>query len=121
MEIDKIIVILAGSLWILFIYSYFLNHKEDAVAVIGSKIHIRVDGGYKPQTISVKKGQKVQLEFERTDPSSCLEEVVLPDFGKRQFLPLNKKTEIEIAPSKTGEYEISCGMNMFHGKIVVED
>lgn len=121
MEIDKVIVIFSGTLIIMFIYSYFLRHKEAAIQVMGNTIHILVNGGYKPQTIVVKKGQKTTLQFERTDPSSCLEEVVLPDFGKRVYLPLNKTTEIEIQPDTVGEYEISCGMNMFHGKIRVEE
>jgi plastocyanin domain-containing protein len=38
----------------------------------------------------------------------------------RKYLPLNKKTPITITPKKEGTYEIVCGMNMFHGKIIVK-
>jgi plastocyanin domain-containing protein len=121
MEIDKLLVLIGGLGFIGFIYWYFLMYKDKAVSIAGNVIDILVDGGYKPQTVRVRKGQKITLNFNRKDPSSCLEEVVLPDFGKRTFLPLNKITSIEINPKKTGEYEITCGMNMFHGKLIVED
>jgi len=54
------------------------------------------------------------------DSNSCLEEVVLSDFKVRKFLPLNEKTEIEINPTKKGEFDFSCGMGMFHGKLIVK-
>ena len=33
---------------------------------------------------------------------------------------LIEKVEVEITPTKKGTFEIHCGMNMFHGKVVVE-
>jgi plastocyanin domain-containing protein len=121
MGIDKILVLVGGVGFSVFIYWYFLMYHEKAVAVSGNSVRIRVDGGYIPQSVRVKNGQKITLQFFRVDPSSCLEEVVLPAFGKRAFLPLNETTSLEIEPQKVGEYEISCGMNMFHGKIIVEE
>lgn len=85
------------------------------------KVEILVDGGYKPDTIQIPKGKPTTIEFFRKDPSSCLEEVVLSDFKIRKFLPLNQKTEITITPNKVGTFPFSCGMNMFHGKVVVRD
>jgi len=35
----------------------------------------------------------------------------------RQTLSLNQTTEIRITPERTGEFDFSCGMNMFHGKL----
>ena len=83
-------------------------------------IDIIVDGGYSPSTIVVKKGQTIKLNFLRKDPSSCLEEVVLGEFKIRRYLPLNKKVTIEIKPQKEGEFPFECGMNMYHGKIIVK-
>ena len=31
---------------------------------------------------------------------------------------IDKKVEIKVNPQKAGEYPFSCGMNMFHGKVV---
>lgn len=122
MEIDKILVGLFSLAGIIATYWFFLMKKDDeAVIVKSNNIDITVEGGYSPNVISIPKGEKTTIHFTRRDPSSCLEEVVLPDFKIRKYLPLNKTTPIQITPKESGTYEISCGMNMFHGKIIVED
>ena len=119
MTIDKIIVALLGIFGFVFTYWFFLMKKDKEVAARDS-IDITVDGGYTPEVISVPKGKTTKLNFIRKDPSDCLEEVVLGDFKIRRFLPLNQKITIEINPQKTGEFRFECGMNMFHGKIIVK-
>lgn len=119
MTIDKILVLLVSASAILFTYWFFLMRKEEEVSVMGNSIDILVQGGYKPEVISIKKGEATKINFLRKDSSSCLEEVVLGDFKIRKFLPLNQKVSIEITPKQEGEYQFSCGMNMFHGKIRV--
>lgn len=100
-------------------YWFFLMKKESKAVEVKDEITITVEGGYRPDVIKVKKGVPVTLKFYRKDESSCLEEVVIPDFNIRQHLPLNKITKIIITPNQVGEHEIACGMNMFHGKIKV--
>ena len=119
MSLDKILVIIFGVFGIVFTYWFFLMRKDEAVEVKNS-VDIIVDGGYQPATIVIQKGKTTKINFLRKDPSSCLEEVVLPDFKIKKYLPLNKKVSIEITPKTIGEYEIVCGMNMFHGKIIVK-
>ena len=119
MSPDKIVVLMVSALAIGFVYWFFLMRKQKVQAVSGS-VDILVDGGYTPEVISIPRGEKTIINFFRKDPSSCLEEVVLSDFKIRKQLPLNKTTTIEITPQKTGEYTYSCGMNMFHGKIIVQ-
>ncbi len=120
MTLDKILVAIASLVGISFVYWFFLMKKEEAALVVNSTtVDIIVKGGYSPEVISIPKGKTTTLNFIRRDPSSCLEEVVLPDFKIRKYLALNKKTPISITPEKEGEYKISCGMNMFHGKIIV--
>lgn len=118
---DKIIVAVFSIGGIALTYWYFLMKKEDeAVVVKTNSIDIKVEGGYSPEVISIPKGKTTTLNFIRKNPSSCLEEVVLPEFKIRKYLPLNKTTPIQITPNKSGTFEISCGMNMFHGKIIVQ-
>lgn len=119
MTIDKILVVLSSVAGIVFTYWFFLMKREKEVAVIGDSIDIKVDGGYQPDFISIPKDKTTKINFMRSDPSSCLEEVVLADFKIRKYLPLNKQVTIEITPKKVGEFPFSCGMNMFHGKIKV--
>lgn len=119
MALDKIIVSAAGIAAVGFVYWFFLKRKGREV-VVSDLVEITVDGGYSPEVISLQKGKPVKLVFFRKDPSSCLEEIVLGDFHIRKHLPLNQKTTIEITPQKTGEFGYSCGMGMFHGKIIVK-
>lgn len=119
MTIDKLIVGLFGVLGMAFTYWFFLMKKEEVVSVTDN-VDITVKGGYSPSTISISRGKTTKINFIRKDSSSCLEEVVLSEFKIRKFLPMNQKATIEITPQKEGEYPFSCGMNMFHGKIIVK-
>jgi|SRR3989344_3836589 len=118
MILDKIIVTIVGLLGIIFTYWFFLMKKNKEVSVSDS-VDIIVEGGYSPNTISIPKGKTTKLNFLRKDPNSCLEEVVLGDFKVRKYLPLNQKITIELTPQKSGEFGYTCGMNMYHGKIIV--
>lgn len=113
--INAIVVLLIG-----LTYWFFFAKKEEEARMYSGDISITVAGGYKPNSIKVKKGTPVTLKFFRKDESSCLEEVVIPEFHVKQFLPVGKQTDVTITPDKAGEFEMSCGMNMFHGKIIVE-
>lgn len=116
---DKIIVTISGLIGIAFTYWFFLAKKEREVHVADS-VDIIVEGGYCPEVISIPKGKTTKLNFIRKDPSSCLEEVVLGDFKIRKHLPLNQKVTIELTPQRSGEFVYACGMNMYHGKIIVK-
>jgi len=83
------------------------------------ELTIAVDGGYQPDRIVVHAGQPVRLNFLRRDPSSCLEKVLFPDFHIAQDLELDRVTPIEFTPAKPGQYQFTCGMNMFRGVMEV--
>ena len=126
MTLDKILVIISGVLGIGFIYCFFLSKKDKKAVVVNSvdsmgslQVEITVEGGYQPEVISIPVGKTTVLNFTRTDPTGCLDEVVLGDFNIRKELPLNKKISIEITPKQKGTFTYSCGMNMYHGKIIV--
>ena len=121
MEIDKILVTISGIGLITLIWWFFFGKKSafvDATARQGN-IEVVVDGGYRPAAIKIKNGKTTILKILRKDSNSCLEEIILPDFKIKKFLPLNKEVEISITPQKTGEFGFHCGMNMYHGKIIV--
>ncbi len=115
---DKAFITIGGISLIVWIYWFFFGKKEDAVAA-GNAITIIVDGGYKPSHIKIKKDKTTTLTFLRKDPNSCLEEIVIPDFKIKKFLPLNEPISVTLSPPQAGTYGIHCGMNMFHGKIIV--
>lgn len=101
------------------IYWFFFGKKEEAIEG-GNIVNIQVNGGYKPSAIKIKKGKSTKLIFKRTDPDSCLEEIYIPDFKVKKFLPMNQNVEIDLTPEKSGTFQTHCGMGMFHGKIIVE-
>lgn len=127
-------VVVGGIAAIVWVNWYFFL-AERGTAVVASKVAsapggapppipevpVVVHGGYDPATIRVTAGQPVRLVFDREDTSSCSEEIVLPDFGIRRFLPTGQKVAIEVTPPKPGRYEFSCGMGMLHGALVAEE
>lgn len=105
---------------------FFLAGRTGAVAAVpaGSglqRTRIVVHGGYDPSTVRVAVGRPVRLEFDRRETSGCTEEVVLPDFGIRTYLPAHKTTPVEFTPTRPGSYEFTCGMAMVRGTIIVEE
>lgn len=121
----KIIVLIIGILLIGFIcYWFFIDHsKPVTIAKIKTdkqEVNILVKGGYSPEQIELKQGVPAILNFKRTDASTCLDHVIFSDFGINKALPQNKTVVIPIDTSKTGTYEWTCGMNMFHGKVIVK-
>lgn len=118
-NMDKIIVSITGFLLIVFTFWYFFMKKENLVEAT-DEIDILVEGGYKPSTISIPFGKTTKINFKRTDENSCLEDVVLSDFKIKRPLPIGEKVTVEVTPDKKGSFDFSCGMGMFHGKLIVK-
>jgi plastocyanin domain-containing protein len=81
---------------------------------------ILVKGGYTPDVIVVQHGKPVRFNFRREETAACSEMVVFPDFGKSAQLPTGETVPVEFLPEQPGEYEFSCQMGMFRGKLIVE-
>lgn len=113
---------LAAIAWVNW-YFFFAERRAVVAAATGGKqeVEIEVRGGYDPGIVRLKRGVPARLVFNRQETSSCSEEIVIPAFGIRKFLPAFAKTPVEITPRESGTYDITCGMSMLHGKIVVED
>ena len=125
MNATQLIVTLAGFGLIAWIVWYFWLWKGEAVATRSAaggvqEIDVTVKGGYQPAAVTARAGQLVRLKFTRKESTPCGEEVVLPDFGKRAHLPQDETVSIEVRPEKPGEYEFTCGMNMYKGRLIVE-
>ncbi len=115
---DKFIVTVLGLCSIGGIYWFFFGEKEQVVEAQTSWT-VTVAGGYTPKTIAIPQNQPSTITFVRTDPNDCLETVVIPEFGIHTFLPLNTPVRVSVSPTKSGTFGIQCGMNMFHGNIIV--
>jgi plastocyanin domain-containing protein len=113
----------AAIVWVLW---YFLFSSGSAAAAAPAamdgvqEVRIVVKGGYAPDTIVVRAGQPVRLQFYRDETADCSERVVFDDFGIDAALPAFQTTTIEFTPPEAGEFRFRCGMNMLKGLLVAE-
>ena len=125
MTADKWLVLIGGILLIvLIVWFFWLKRTKGVRASESSKGHqeimVLVKGGYTPDTIIVQHGRPVRLNFRREETASCSEKVVFPDFNKSADLPTGETVPVEFRPDEPGEYEFTCAMGMFRGRLIVE-
>ena len=124
MDTTEILVVIGGASLIALVLWYFFGEREAVAAHANEsgvqEIKVTVKGGYSPDVIVVKQNVPVRLDFYRDETSSCSEQVVFSDFRIVKDLPAYKTTSIEFTPDKVGEFNFVCGMNMLHGKLIVE-
>jgi plastocyanin domain-containing protein len=124
MSANEITVLMVGVAIIIAINWYFFAPGKAAASTqtgTTQQVEIEVRGGYTPGTVRVKLGVPLQLVFNRQEEAPCSEEIVIPAFGVRKFLAPFARTTVNITPDKTGTFDITCGMSMLHGTLVVED
>jgi plastocyanin domain-containing protein len=125
MNAAQLAVTAAGLMFVAWVVWYFWLWKGETVEAQSSgrgaqEVDVTVKGGYQPASIIVAAGRPVRLNFTRREASTCGEEVVLPSFGKRAHLPQDETVTVEVLPAEPGEYEFTCGMNMYRGKLIAE-
>lgn len=125
MRTPELVVLIAGIGAIAWVNWYFFLAQRRAVVATGARgtqeVRIAVKGGYDPGVVRAKRGVPLRMVFDRQETSSCSEELVIPAFGIRRFLPPFERTAIEFTPDQRGTFDITCGMSMLHAKLVVED
>jgi plastocyanin domain-containing protein len=126
MTIAQLLVMAGGAAAIVWVNWYFLfAGTRTARASPGAggvqEVQIVVRGGYDPAHVRVQRGAPLRLVFHRQETSGCSEEVVLPEFGIRRFLPAHTSTAVELTPETAGDFEFTCGMGMLRGRLTVEE
>ena len=126
MTVTEALVLSAALLGMVWVNWYFFHAPARAALAASNaqgvqEVRVVVRGGYEPALIRVRKDRPVRLVFDRQETSGCSEELVLPAFGVRRFLPAFETTVVEFTPREAGTYEFTCGMSMLRGKLVVED
>jgi plastocyanin domain-containing protein len=123
---SELLVIVGALTAIAWVNWYFLlSGRRPVSAVLGAEgvqeLRVRVDGGYDPAKLRVQKGRGVRIIFDRQERAGCSEEVVMPEFGIKRFLPAFQETVVEFTPTTAGSFEFTCGMGMLRGTIIVEE
>jgi len=123
MNATNLIVNLLGLSAITWVVWYFWLQKKEGVAaaVVGGlqEVSVTVKGGYTPDTIVVKAGTPVRLNFTRQESSMCSEMVVFDALGRSEKLPEGETVAVEFTPDQPGEIPFQCQMGMLRGKVVV--
>lgn len=91
------------------------SKKQSKKVVVNADNH-----GYKPNNIKFKVGKPAEVKFIPSDNMGCMNEVVFKKLGVDEKLDGKKEVDVKIPTDKAGEYDWACGMNMFHGKVVVK-
>ena len=108
---------IAGLAWFFFGTRPAIRAEErDGV----QDVVVTVKGGYSPGVIRARAGLPLRITFDRREAGECTSEVVFPDFRVRRTLPAYARTTLELMPERPGEFGFACGMNMVHGRLVVE-
>lgn len=116
-----LIVNLIGLILIGLIIWWFVISKPKAIRIKGDTIDISVhDGIYDPSIVKAKKGQTLHLRFFRQDETPCSEIVIFDQLNLSAELPIGKPHEITLTVKEAGEYDFTCQMGMYRGKLIVE-
>jgi plastocyanin domain-containing protein len=122
---DRWMVTIAGlALVTLIIWFFWLKRSTGFRASQTSsgfqEAMILVKGGYTPDTIIVRSGRPVRLNFRREETASCSNNVIFADFQKSAELPTGQTVAVEFLPKEPGEFGFACPMGMFRGRLIVE-
>jgi plastocyanin domain-containing protein len=126
MSTMQILVVLGALVAVAWInWYFFLSAPRARAAATGAsgvqEVTVVVQGGYAPAAVQVRRGVPVRITFDRQEASGCSEEVVMPAFGIRRFLPAFERTVVELTPDRAGTFPFTCGMGMLKGRLVVEN
>lgn len=106
---------------VLVVYWFWLSKPKSNAIEATNLIEIKIkDGVYQPAQITAKLGQPLTLRFIRTDPTPCTEVVIFNKLNISQPLQLNAPTNVLIPTTRMGEFEFTCQMGMYRGKVIIK-
>lgn len=125
MNLSQIIALVIALIVIALIIWWFFGKKNNDVKVAQTsqnkqKATIVVKGGYSPETVVLKKGVDAEVVFDMQDSTACLSHVVFEQLGVDKDLTKQKLTTVKIPTDKAQTFSFACGMDMFHGKVIVK-
>lgn len=123
MLVNGLVILPAAALIGLIIWWFFGNFQKSSqqadLANGRQEGRVVVKGGYEPEVLYLKQGVPAEVTFKMEDKTACLSHVVFSSLGVDKDLSKEKLAKVQIPTDKAGEIDYACGMDMFHGKIVV--
>ncbi|MBT8804464.1 copper-binding protein [Lactobacillus delbrueckii subsp. bulgaricus] len=123
MLVNGLVILAAAALIGLIIWWFFGNFQKSSqqadLANGRQEGQVVVKGGYEPEVLYLKQGVPAEVTFKMEDKTACLSHVVFSSLGVEKDLSKEKLAKVQIPTDKAGEIDYACGMDMFHGKIVV--
>lgn len=108
------LLLIGGIVW-----WFWLSKSRIKLTQVDNFIEVSVkDGVYKPAYIQVQTNHPFTLRFTREDASPCAEIVIFTTLNISQQLPLHQPTDIRLTLKNPGEYEFTCQMGMYRGKLI---
>jgi len=107
----------AGQLWL------YWSGRRTPFGATGSHVqefHVRVRGGFQPNTFVVEVGRPVRLVFHRDEIVSRNDHVVFDRPVIDQILPAFQSTTVEFTPKAPGDYRFRCGREAFGVVVATE-
>jgi plastocyanin domain-containing protein len=124
MLVNGLVILAAAALIGLIIWWFFGNFQKSSqqadLANGRQEGQVVVKGGYEPEVLYLKQGVPAEVTFKMEDKTACLSHVVFSSLGVDKDLSKEKLAKVQIPTDKAGEIDYACGMDMFHGKIVVK-
>lgn len=77
------------------------------------------DKGYQPRSLKLQRGVPARVTFIREIEETCDKEIAIPEYNIRRTLPLNEPVVVEFTPTKSDEFNFTCGMGMLRGTVIV--
>ncbi|MBO0869038.1 MAG: cupredoxin domain-containing protein, partial [Micromonosporaceae bacterium] len=118
-----LVVLAAAVLAVVGLAWFFFAPRRAHTAELSGgvqRVRVKVAGGYSPDVIRVRQGVPVEITFDRQEAGECTSQVVFPDLRVSAALPAYAQTLVRLRPEQAGTFGFACGMNMVHGRLVVE-
>src|SRR6266849_2794595 len=121
-SVDIAVVLVGLALSGILGWFFFGPKKAHSATEVGNvqEVTLTVKGGYSPDLVRVRQGVPLRIVFDRQESGECTSRVVFPDFALNRSLSAHGQTTLELLPDRAGDFGFACGMNMIHGKLIVE-
>jgi plastocyanin domain-containing protein len=101
------------------------EHANDGrpkrIGYSGGCAWVQIRGGFFPDLIEARSGERLRLVFRREETAPCSEQVVIASLGKSVTLPPFEDVPVDLGPLPPGEHEFRCELGVLRGRIIVLD